>query len=56
MATQLEKEFYSWWYGEGGNSFNIKLFELIMKADLANRSKIRSIYPEHVNVYETHSL
>lgn len=35
-----------------GDWFSAVLLRLIAKADLANRSRLRLVYPEHVQAYE----
>lgn len=35
-----------------GDWFSAQLLRLIAKADLENREKIRSAFPEHVEAYE----
>ncbi len=50
---KIRKDFYYFNKGSGnGNSFQDKLFSLIIKADLSNRALLAKAYPEEVQVVQ----
>jgi len=48
---KAKRELYFWQYGYTG-SFSNRLYDLIGKADMFNKERIRAGFPEYVEVYE----